>query len=189
MQPSPSHFELSNYNVQEYILHEYFFFCPILEKCSHFQVSNILPSWGRNCPDDSSICPFSSLGQERGCFGVGLEMFCVRTYPREGYEALVCKMHCVHIISSRRLPESGKFPGQKQTGVRTLCSNSVLNIFKRSNFKFSNFRKQNLIIMAPITCQWSLSAQQGQFFTGFLLCCCALYNTKHSKQCYIYPCH
>ena len=26
MQPSPSHFELSNYNVQEYILHEYFFF-------------------------------------------------------------------------------------------------------------------------------------------------------------------
>ena len=44
---------------------------------------NILPSWGPNSPDCSSFCPRSSSGQEKGCFWVGLEMFCVCTYPRK----------------------------------------------------------------------------------------------------------
>ena len=58
------------------------FFRLILEIFSHF--SNILPGWGQNCPDSSSFCPLSSSGQEKGCFGVGLGLFCVCTYPLKG---------------------------------------------------------------------------------------------------------
>ena len=43
-------------------------FFPLLETVAHF--SNILPSWGPFCLDSSSFCPFSSSGQEKGCFGV-----------------------------------------------------------------------------------------------------------------------
>ena len=50
---------------------------------AHF--SNILPSGGPNCPDGSSFCPLSSSGQEKGCFGAGMGVFCVRTYLQKGY--------------------------------------------------------------------------------------------------------
>ena len=55
---------------------------------AHFQksfvhCSNILPSWGSGCPDCSSYCPLSSSGQEKGCFGVGLGVLWVHTYPSE----------------------------------------------------------------------------------------------------------
>ena len=55
-----------------------FCFCPLLEKFC--PLLNILHSWGPNCPDCSSFCPLSSSGQEKGCFGVGLGVFCVCTY-------------------------------------------------------------------------------------------------------------
>ena len=59
------------------------FFLPISrKKNSHF--SNILPSWGPNCPDYSSFCPLSSSGQKKGSFGVGLGVFCVCTYLQKG---------------------------------------------------------------------------------------------------------
>ena len=45
---------------------------------------NILPSWGPGCPDCSSFHPVSSSGQEKGCFGLGLGVFCVLTYLRNG---------------------------------------------------------------------------------------------------------
>ena len=52
---------------------------------AHF--SNFLPSVGPNCPDYSSFCPLSSSGQEKGCFGVGLVVFCICTYPQKGFVA------------------------------------------------------------------------------------------------------
>ena len=58
------------------------FFAHFWKSFAHF--SNILPSWGPNCPDCSSFCPLSISGQEKGCFGVSLWVFCVHTYPREG---------------------------------------------------------------------------------------------------------
>ena len=42
---------------------------------AHF--SNILPSWGPFCPDGRSLCPLSSSGQEKRCFGARL--FCACT--------------------------------------------------------------------------------------------------------------
>ena len=39
------------------------------------KVSNILPTWGPNCPDGSSFCPLSSSGQERGVLGWVLGCF------------------------------------------------------------------------------------------------------------------
>ena len=54
-----------------------------LESFAHF--SNILPSWGPFCPGSSSFCPLSTSGQEKGCFGVGLGVFCVCTYPQKGF--------------------------------------------------------------------------------------------------------
>ena len=48
-------------------------------------LEHILPSWGPFCPDVSSFCPLSMSGQKKGYFGVGLGMFCVRTYPRKGF--------------------------------------------------------------------------------------------------------
>ena len=59
-----------------------FFFCPLLEQFCYF--SSILPSCGPFCPDGISFCPLSSSGQENGCFGVRLGVFCVRTYPERG---------------------------------------------------------------------------------------------------------
>ena len=55
------------------------FFLPTSRK-----VLPILPSWGLNFSDGSSFCPRSSSGQEKGCFGVGLAVFCVHTYPSKG---------------------------------------------------------------------------------------------------------
>ena len=43
MQPSPSHFELSNYNVQEYILHEYFFFAQFYKSVATFKFQTFCP--------------------------------------------------------------------------------------------------------------------------------------------------
>ena len=49
------------------------FFCPLPEKfCLLFKT---FPSWGPGCPDGSSFCPLSSSDQEKGCFGVRLEVF------------------------------------------------------------------------------------------------------------------
>ena len=49
----------------------------------HFSniLQQIFPSWGPSCPDGNSFGPLLSSGQEKGCFGVGFGVFCVRTYP------------------------------------------------------------------------------------------------------------
>ena len=57
---------------------------PTSRKVCPFSSSIFLPSWGPGCQDGSSFCPLSGSGQEKGCFGVGLGVFCVRTYPRKG---------------------------------------------------------------------------------------------------------
>ena len=49
------------------------FLCQLLEIFAHF--SNILPSWGPNCPDGTSFCPLSSSGKVKGCFGRGCGCF------------------------------------------------------------------------------------------------------------------
>ena len=55
------------------------FFCPLLEKfCPLIKHFAYLGSKG------SSFCQLSSSGQEKGSFGVGLGVFCVRIYPRKG---------------------------------------------------------------------------------------------------------
>ena len=64
-----------------------FFFCPLLETfCqlfNHFaQMGSILPR--QHCNTAVHFAYFQKSGQEKGCFGVGLQVFRVRTYPRKG---------------------------------------------------------------------------------------------------------
>ena len=54
-----------------------FFFCQLLEKfCLFFKYVAQLEF---RLQDGSSFCPLSSSGQEKGCFGVGLGVFCACT--------------------------------------------------------------------------------------------------------------
>ena len=41
----------------------------------------VLPTLQTFCLDGTSFFQISSSGQEKGCFGVGLGVFCVRKYP------------------------------------------------------------------------------------------------------------
>ena len=59
---------------------DFFFFCPLLERFSFF--SNICPVGVRFAQTVVHFAHFKvQPGQEKGCFGVRLGVFCVHIYP------------------------------------------------------------------------------------------------------------
>ena len=77
-----------------------------------------------------TFCPLSSSGQEKKCFGVGLGVFCVRTYPSTGcvtaekgtgvrgailgkMRPYVSKMRAIWAICTKSCQKCAKIGGEK----------------------------------------------------------------------------
>ena len=87
-------------------------FCPLLESFVHF--SDVLPSWGPDCPDDSSFCPLSSSGLDGRChaFTVPRPVHAVKfLYTTTFHLGLKVATHCcvvLHLCFIRDQPDTTK---------------------------------------------------------------------------------